>query len=112
MISAAFPYQKQRRRVLGSEMAYVEVGEGDPIVLLHGNPTSSYLQTNQRSDRAVMLAEFSCRHVAHSSTRPSCIEKNNIIKTYFNYQNSSMRNSARMRRALGVIYFYFFLFLV
>src|SRR5262245_6950352 len=24
MISAAFPYQKQRRRVLGSEMAYVE----------------------------------------------------------------------------------------
>lgn len=24
-------------------MAYVEVGTGDPIVLLHGNPTSSYL---------------------------------------------------------------------
>ncbi len=24
-------------------MAYVEVGEGDPIVFLHGNPTSSYL---------------------------------------------------------------------
>jgi haloalkane dehalogenase len=46
MISAAFPYQKQRRRVLGSEMAYVEVGEGDPIVLLHGNPTSSYLCRN------------------------------------------------------------------
>ena len=39
LFSAAFPYQKQRRRVLGSEMAYVEVGEGDPIVLLHGNPT-------------------------------------------------------------------------
>jgi haloalkane dehalogenase len=46
MISAAFPHQKQRRRVLGSEMAYVEVGEGDPIVLLHGNPTSSYLWRN------------------------------------------------------------------
>ena len=46
MISAAFPYQKQRRRVLASEMAYVEVGEGDPIVLLHGNPTSSYLWRN------------------------------------------------------------------
>jgi haloalkane dehalogenase len=46
MISAAFPYQKHRRRVLGSEMAYVEVGEGDPIVLLHGNPTSSYLWRN------------------------------------------------------------------
>src|SRR6516162_5077595 len=46
MISAAFPYQKQRRGVLGREMAYVEVGQGDPIVLLHGNPTSSYLWRN------------------------------------------------------------------
>jgi haloalkane dehalogenase len=27
-------------------MAYVEVGVGDPIVLLHGNPTSSYLWRN------------------------------------------------------------------
>src|SRR5262245_33880178 len=46
MISAAFRYTKQRRRVLGDEMAYVEVGEGGPIVLLHGNPTSSYLWRN------------------------------------------------------------------
>ena len=46
MISAAFPYQKQRRQILGSEIAYVEVGDGDPIVLLHGNPTSSYLWRN------------------------------------------------------------------
>src|SRR5262249_57352782 len=45
-ISAAFPYKKQRRRVLGREMAYVEVGKGDPILLLHGNPTSSYLWRN------------------------------------------------------------------
>jgi len=27
-------------------MAYVEVGGGDPIVLLHGNPTSSFLWRN------------------------------------------------------------------
>jgi haloalkane dehalogenase len=46
MILAAFPYKKKKRRVLGREMAYVEVGEGDPIVLLHGNPTSSYLWRN------------------------------------------------------------------
>ena len=46
MISAAFPYPKQHRQILGSKMAYVEVGEGDPIVLLHGNPTSSYLWRN------------------------------------------------------------------
>src|SRR5215467_9486588 len=46
MISAAFPFQKKRQRVLGREMAYVELGKGDPIVLLHGNPTSSYLWRN------------------------------------------------------------------
>jgi len=45
-ISASFPYKKQRRRILDREMAYVEVGKGDPIVLLHGNPTSSYLWRN------------------------------------------------------------------
>jgi haloalkane dehalogenase len=32
--------------VLGKRMAYVDVGSGDPIVLLHGNPTSSYLWRN------------------------------------------------------------------
>jgi haloalkane dehalogenase len=46
MISAALPCKKQRRSVLGREMAYLEVGQGDPIVLLHGNPTSSYLWRN------------------------------------------------------------------
>jgi haloalkane dehalogenase len=45
-ISAEFPYEKKRLQVLGREMAYVEVGQGDPIVLLHGNPTSSYLWRN------------------------------------------------------------------
>jgi haloalkane dehalogenase len=39
-------YQKQRREILGREMAYVEAGQGDPIVFLHGNPTSSYLWRN------------------------------------------------------------------
>ena len=37
---------KRRAEVLGSEMAYVEVGAGDPIVFLHGNPTSSFLWRN------------------------------------------------------------------
>ncbi len=34
---------KQFKEILGRRMAWVEVGEGAPIVLLHGNPTSSYL---------------------------------------------------------------------
>ena len=45
-ISATSRYKKQRKQVLGREMAYVEAGKGDPIVLLHGNPTSSYLWRN------------------------------------------------------------------
>jgi haloalkane dehalogenase len=32
--------------VLGTHMAYVDVGNGDPIVFLHGNPTPSYLWRN------------------------------------------------------------------
>jgi haloalkane dehalogenase len=39
-------YPKQRIEVLGHEMAYVEVGQGNPIVFLHGNPTSSFLWRN------------------------------------------------------------------
>ncbi len=46
MISTIFSDQKQRRQVLGRQMAYMEVGKGDPIVFLHGNPTSSYLWRN------------------------------------------------------------------
>ncbi|MCH8265643.1 MAG: haloalkane dehalogenase [Proteobacteria bacterium] len=38
--------QKKKVRVRGLEMAYYEVGTGDPIVFLHGNPTSSYLWRN------------------------------------------------------------------
>ena len=37
------PLAKKKIRILDHEMAYHERGQGDPIVLLHGNPTSSYL---------------------------------------------------------------------
>jgi len=46
MISAKFPYEKKFQLVNGKRIAYVDEGEGDPIVLLHGNPTSSYLWRN------------------------------------------------------------------
>lgn len=35
--------EKKFASVLGSQMAYLDEGEGDPIVFLHGNPTSSFL---------------------------------------------------------------------
>ena len=37
---------KRRVDAKGLRMAYVEVGSGDPIVFLHGNPTSSFLWRN------------------------------------------------------------------
>ena len=37
---------KQYVKVKGRSMAYVELGAGDPIVFLHGNPTSSFLWRN------------------------------------------------------------------
>ena len=37
---------KKKITVNGKQMAYVEMGQGDPIVFLHGNPTSSYLWRN------------------------------------------------------------------
>jgi len=45
MVNAAEP-KKKAVDVQGKAMAYVEGGQGDPIVFLHGNPTSSYLWRN------------------------------------------------------------------
>jgi haloalkane dehalogenase len=39
-------HPKSYLEVQGRRMAYVEMGAGDPIVFLHGNPTSSYLWRN------------------------------------------------------------------
>lgn len=44
--TASDPHPRKRLAVLDTEMSYVDVGEGDPIVFLHGNPTSSYLWRN------------------------------------------------------------------
>ena len=46
VVSSDFPYASQFVSVWDSNMHYVEVGEGDPILFLHGNPTSSYLWRN------------------------------------------------------------------
>lgn len=45
-ISAADPFKRKRIKVLNSEIAYIDEGEGSAILFLHGNPTSSYLWRN------------------------------------------------------------------
>jgi haloalkane dehalogenase len=42
MISAEERYSKHQVTVHGLKMAYVDEGAGDPIIFLHGNPSSSY----------------------------------------------------------------------
>ncbi|KAL7952922.1 alpha/beta-hydrolase [Trichoderma compactum] len=49
-ISGEFPFEKKKVPILGSQMAYVDVGTSDQnsavTVFLHGVPTSSYLWRN------------------------------------------------------------------
>ena len=45
-ISPDFPYESHYLEVEGSKLHYIETGSGDPILFLHGNPTSSYLWRN------------------------------------------------------------------
>ena len=40
---SAFPFESKYVEVLGSNMHYIDVGEGQPILFIHGNPASSYL---------------------------------------------------------------------
>jgi haloalkane dehalogenase len=45
-ISATDSHRRKRAAILDTEMSYVDKGDGDPIVFLHGNPTSAYLWRN------------------------------------------------------------------
>ena len=45
-ISSEFKYEKSFKIINGKKLAYVDHGEGDPVLFLHGNPTSSYLWRN------------------------------------------------------------------
>jgi haloalkane dehalogenase len=45
-ISSAFPFESKYIEVHGSRMHYIDVGQGEPVLFLHGNPTSSYLWRN------------------------------------------------------------------
>ena len=39
-------HNKSKVSVFNKNMSYVEMGEGETILFLHGNPTSSYLWRN------------------------------------------------------------------
>lgn len=45
-ISSDFPFVSKYIEINGSKMHYIDEGDGNPILFLHGNPTSSYLWRN------------------------------------------------------------------
>jgi hypothetical protein len=70
MISSKFNYQKKYVNVLGKDMAFVETGDGDPIVFLHGNPTSSYLWRNfipylKKQGRCYWIKRLICQLIGY-----------------------------------------------
>jgi haloalkane dehalogenase len=44
--SAKFPFESKFIKIDGYKIHYVEKGQGEPILFIHGNPTSSYLWRN------------------------------------------------------------------
>ena len=58
-IPAEFPFESNYVAVHGSKMHYIDVGQGDPILFIHGNPASCYLWRNiipHVQDRARCIA--------------------------------------------------------
>ncbi len=45
-VPEAFPFIEKTQRVHGASISYYEQGQGEPILFLHGIPTSSYLWRN------------------------------------------------------------------
>ena len=43
---SAFPFISKYHDTASGRMAYIDEGEGEPVVMLHGNPTWSYLYRN------------------------------------------------------------------
>lgn len=46
LLTDDFPFESHFTEVNGHRIHYVDVGSGDPVLFLHGNPTSSYLWRN------------------------------------------------------------------
>ncbi|MEQ8425283.1 MAG: alpha/beta fold hydrolase, partial [Cyclobacteriaceae bacterium] len=59
-----FPFNSKFIQIEGFNIHYIEEGQGKPILLIHGNPTSSYLWRNligslsQKTSRRVIAIDL------------------------------------------------------
>ena len=60
--------KKLTKVVDGKRLAYLDEGQGDPIVLLHGNPTSSYLWRNVIPELAPLGRVIAPDLIGHGDT--------------------------------------------
>ena len=79
-ISAAFPFESKYIDVEGHRMHYVEQGEGDPILFLHGNPESNYIWRN-----IIPVAAKRGRCIAPDMIGMGKSSKPPIAHTYFDH---------------------------
>ena len=86
--AAEFLYKSEYVKVHGDNLHYVDLGQGDPILFIHGNPTSSYLWRNV---------------IPHLSTQGRCIavdlngmgqsDKPDIDYSFFDHANQQQAAS-------------------
>ena len=64
MTDSAQPFAaKKFLEITGRRMAYIDEGEGAPIVFAHGNPTSFCLWCNVITGETPLIAEVFVRHL-------------------------------------------------
>jgi cis-3-alkyl-4-acyloxetan-2-one decarboxylase len=59
-LASLYPFKPQRYRSLWGELSYVDEGQGDPVLLVHGNPTWSFFYR----DLIIELADHGFRAIA------------------------------------------------
>lgn len=79
-ISAAFPFEPRFVEIEGHTMHYVEQGEGDPILFLHGNPEWSYIWRN-----IIPIAARRGRCIAPDMIGMGKSSKPSIAHSYFDH---------------------------
>ena len=72
-ISATDRHPRQRISLLGTEISYVDIGTGGPIVFLHGNPTSSYRQRGRPDHVLTRQSHLVVSGATSSRTSPTSV---------------------------------------
>ncbi|WP_028583424.1 alpha/beta fold hydrolase [Desulfogranum mediterraneum] len=77
---AEYPFSPRRCRVNGQEMAYLDEGQGPVVVMVHGNPSWSYLYRNLVSHlkggyRCIVPDHLGCGFSAKPQDQPYTLEQ-------------------------------------